>query len=36
LRAALQRCLATVEGGRATLLEIVTHEESRLAGLSRG
>ncbi|MDQ7982057.1 thiamine pyrophosphate-requiring protein [Paraburkholderia sp. SARCC-3016] len=35
LRAALQRCLATVEGGRAALLEIVTHEESRLAGLSR-
>jgi len=35
LRAALQRCLATVEGGRAALLEVVTHEEGRLAGLSQ-
>lgn len=33
LRAALQRCVATVRDGRAALLEVVTHEESRLAGL---
>jgi thiamine pyrophosphate-dependent acetolactate synthase large subunit-like protein len=35
LRAALLRCLATVQDGRAALLEVVTHEEGRLAGLSR-
>ncbi|WP_413992712.1 thiamine pyrophosphate-requiring protein [Labrys okinawensis] len=34
LRPALLRCLGEVRGGRATLLEVVTHEESRLAGLS--
>jgi thiamine pyrophosphate-dependent acetolactate synthase large subunit-like protein len=34
LRAALLRCLATVQDGRAALLEVVTHEEGRLAGLS--
>jgi acetolactate synthase-1/2/3 large subunit len=33
LREALQRCVATVREGRAALLEVVTHEESRLAGL---
>jgi thiamine pyrophosphate-dependent acetolactate synthase large subunit-like protein len=33
LREALQRCVATVRGGRAALLEVVTHEEGRLAGL---
>lgn len=33
LRGALQRCVATVREGRAALLEVVTHEESRLAGL---
>jgi acetolactate synthase-1/2/3 large subunit len=30
----LLRCLATVQDGRAALLEVVTHEEGRLAGLS--
>ena len=34
LREALLRCVATVRDGRAALLEVVTHEESRLAGLS--
>ncbi|MDQ0472070.1 thiamine pyrophosphate-requiring protein [Labrys wisconsinensis] len=34
LRPALLRCLGEVRGGRAALLEVVTHEESRLAGLS--
>jgi thiamine pyrophosphate-dependent acetolactate synthase large subunit-like protein len=34
LRAALLRCLATVQDGRAALLEVVTHEEGRLAGQS--
>ncbi len=33
LREALQRCVATVRNGRAALLEVVTHEEGRLAGL---
>jgi acetolactate synthase-1/2/3 large subunit len=33
LSAALRRCVATVRDGRAALLEVVTHEESRLAGL---
>jgi acetolactate synthase-1/2/3 large subunit len=33
LREALQRCVATVRDGRAALLEVVTHEEGRLAGL---
>jgi len=33
LREALQRCVAIVRGGRAALLEVVTHEEGRLAGL---
>jgi len=33
LREALQRCVATVRGGRPALLEVVTHEEGRLAGL---
>lgn len=33
LREALLRCVATVRDGRAALLEVVTHEESRLAGL---
>jgi acetolactate synthase-1/2/3 large subunit len=30
LAAALQRCVAMVKGGTATLLEVVTHEEGRL------
>jgi thiamine pyrophosphate-dependent acetolactate synthase large subunit-like protein len=34
LREALHRCLATVQDGRAALLEVVTHEEGRLAGLA--
>ena len=33
LREALQRCVAMVRDGRAALLEVVTHEEGRLAGL---
>jgi acetolactate synthase-1/2/3 large subunit len=33
LGAALRRCIAQVEGGRAALLEVVTHEEPRLPGL---
>ncbi|WP_343675574.1 thiamine pyrophosphate-requiring protein [Paraburkholderia heleia] len=33
LREALQRCVASVRDGRAALLEVVTHEEGRLAGL---
>ncbi|MGF6837762.1 thiamine pyrophosphate-dependent acetolactate synthase large subunit-like protein [Paraburkholderia youngii] len=33
LREALQRCVAKVRDGRAALLEVVTHEEGRLAGL---
>jgi len=31
LRAALERCIASVEDGRAALLEVRTHEEPRLA-----
>jgi thiamine pyrophosphate-dependent acetolactate synthase large subunit-like protein len=31
LRAALERCIASVEDGRAALLEVTTHEEPRLA-----
>lgn len=34
LRIALQRCVEHVQAGRAALLEVVTHEEGRLAGLS--
>jgi thiamine pyrophosphate-dependent acetolactate synthase large subunit-like protein len=34
LNAALQRCIEETKGGRAALLEIVTHEEPRLAGIS--
>ncbi|CAM5776774.1 thiamine pyrophosphate enzyme [Labrys miyagiensis] len=34
LGVALRRCLAEVRGGRAALLEVVTHEEGRLAGLA--
>jgi acetolactate synthase-1/2/3 large subunit len=33
LRKALERCVETVRDGRAALLEVVTHEEGRLAGL---
>lgn len=33
LHDALLRCVATVREGQAALLEVVTHEESRLAGL---
>lgn len=33
LHEALQRCVAMVRDGRAALLEVVTHEEGRLAGL---
>jgi acetolactate synthase-1/2/3 large subunit len=31
LRAALERCIASVEDGRAALLEVTTHEEPTLA-----
>jgi acetolactate synthase-1/2/3 large subunit len=34
LQAALRRCIAEVEGGRAALLEVVTHEEPRLPGIN--
>ena len=34
LHAALQRCILETKGGRAALLEVVTHEEPRLAGIS--
>jgi thiamine pyrophosphate-dependent acetolactate synthase large subunit-like protein len=34
LRAALLRGLARVAAGQAALIEVVTHEEPRLAGLS--
>jgi acetolactate synthase-1/2/3 large subunit len=34
LNAALQRCVQETEGGRAALLEVVTHEEPRLAGIN--
>jgi acetolactate synthase-1/2/3 large subunit len=34
LNAALRRCIQATEGGRAALLEIMTHEEPRLAGIS--
>jgi len=34
LHAALLRCIGQVQSGRAALLEVVTHEEGRLAGLS--
>jgi thiamine pyrophosphate-dependent acetolactate synthase large subunit-like protein len=31
LQAAIQRCIASVESGRAALLEVMTHEEPALA-----
>jgi hypothetical protein len=31
LRAAISRCAAAVESGRAALLEVMTHEEPELA-----
>jgi len=34
LNAALLRCIEETKGGRAALLEVVTHEEPRLAGIS--
>jgi acetolactate synthase-1/2/3 large subunit len=34
LQAALLRCIEHVQSGQAALLEVVTHEEGRLAGLS--
>jgi acetolactate synthase-1/2/3 large subunit len=34
LAAALERCIAAVKKGRAALLEVLTHEEPRLPGIS--
>ena len=32
LRAALERCIASVAAGQAALCEVATHEESAMAG----
>jgi acetolactate synthase-1/2/3 large subunit len=34
LNSALQRCIEQTENGRAALLEVVTREEPRLAGMN--
>jgi acetolactate synthase-1/2/3 large subunit len=33
LNAALRRCIQATQDARAALLEVITHEESRLAGI---
>jgi hypothetical protein len=32
LRAGIERCIASVNAGRASLLEVVTQEEATIAG----